>query len=55
LAEKLITKDMHSAIDSKLTSFIGNKKELMIPKLPVTINQNKNLILIWLEAKAIYL
>ena len=45
---------MNSVIDPKLKSFIGNRQELMIPSLPITINQNKNLILIWLEAKAIY-
>ncbi len=50
----MITEDLHSAIDCNLKSFIANKKELMIPESPVLLNQNKNLISIWLEAKAVY-
>jgi len=38
MAEKLIREDMFSAIDSSLTSYISNKKEILIPELPVTIN-----------------
>ena len=53
MAEKLIKEDMYSAIDSNLTSFVSNKKEILIPELPVTINQNKKLISIWFEAKSI--
>ena len=53
MAEKLIREDMFSAIDPSLTSYVSNKKEILIPELPVTINQNKKLISIWFEAKKI--
>jgi hypothetical protein len=38
MAEKLIREDMFSAIDPSLTSYVSNKKEILIPELPVTIN-----------------
>ena len=38
MAEKLIKEDMFSALDSNLTSYVSNKREILIPELPVTIN-----------------
>ena len=50
-SESMIAKGMNSAIDPKYISFLSNKQEMQIPRLPVQIKQNKKIISIWLEAK----
>lgn len=47
----MISQDMQSCIDDKLTSNLSNAQEMTIPEHPVYLTQNKRLTALWFEAK----